>query len=101
MVVQEPCAGQEGGCHLRRVSAELIALRPADFADRVFHTTVSAAAGAVGQIVGQLAKRDGLKVIGSAGSDEKVKYIKEELGFDVAFNCEQLKSFCTLDLRDI
>ncbi|ORY85356.1 hypothetical protein BCR35DRAFT_277888 [Leucosporidium creatinivorum] len=47
---------------------------------------ISAAAGAVGQIVGQLAKQDGLKVIGSAGSDDKVKFIKEELAFDVAFN---------------
>ncbi|KAM0748083.1 NAD(P)-binding protein [Meredithblackwellia eburnea MCA 4105] len=46
---------------------------------------VSAAAGAVGQIVIQLAKADGLKVIGSVGSDEKVEFIKE-LGCDVAFN---------------
>lgn len=47
---------------------------------------ISAASGAVGQIVGQLAKRDGLKVIGSVGSDEKLKFIKEELGFDEGFN---------------
>jgi len=47
---------------------------------------ISAASGAVGQIVGQLAKREGLKVIGSVGSDEKLKYIKEELGFDAGFN---------------
>lgn len=40
-----------------------------------------------GQIVCQLAKLKGLKVIASAGSDEKVKYLKEELGADVAFNC--------------
>ncbi|BGP12905.1 hypothetical protein JCM10213_005143 [Rhodosporidiobolus nylandii] len=46
---------------------------------------VSAASGAVGQIVVQLAKREGLKVIGSAGSDDKVAFIKE-LGVDVAFN---------------
>jgi len=46
---------------------------------------ISAASGAVGQIVGQLAKREGLKVIGSAGSDDKVAFIKE-LGFDVTFN---------------
>jgi hypothetical protein len=39
----------------------------------------------VNRIVGQLAKREGLFVIGSAGSDEKVKLLKE-LGFDVAFN---------------
>lgn len=47
---------------------------------------VSAASGAVGSIVGQLAKREGLRVIGSAGSDEKVAFIKNELGFDEAFN---------------
>ncbi|BGP04945.1 NADP-dependent oxidoreductase RED1 [Rhodotorula toruloides] len=46
---------------------------------------VSAASGAVGQIVGQLAKRDGLFVVGSAGSDEKVAFLKE-IGFDIAFN---------------
>ncbi|CAZ85126.1 unnamed protein product [Tuber melanosporum] len=47
---------------------------------------VSAASGAVGSIVGQLAKREGLRVIGSVGSDEKVAYIKNELKFDAAFN---------------
>lgn len=47
---------------------------------------VSAAAGAVGALVGQLAKREGLRVVGSAGSDEKVAYLKEKLGFDEAFN---------------
>jgi len=47
---------------------------------------ISAASGAVGQIVGQLAKREGLKVLGSVGSDQKLKFIKEELGFDGGFN---------------
>lgn len=47
---------------------------------------VSAAAGAVGQIVCQLAKREGLKVIASAGDDQKVKFLREELGVDVAWN---------------
>jgi len=47
---------------------------------------VSAASGAVGQIVGQLAKREGLTVIGSVGSDEKAEFIKKELKFDHAFN---------------
>ncbi|KAK4058118.1 hypothetical protein OIO90_000857 [Microbotryomycetes sp. JL221] len=46
---------------------------------------VSAAAGAVGQIVCQLAKRDGLKVVGSAGDDQKVAFLND-LGVDVAFN---------------
>jgi NADPH-dependent curcumin reductase CurA len=40
----------------------------------------------LGQLAGQLAKRQGLRVIGSAGSDEKVAFLKNELGFDAAFN---------------
>ncbi|KAF9016221.1 NAD(P)-binding protein [Hymenopellis radicata] len=46
---------------------------------------VSTGAGAVGSMVIQLAKLDGLKVIGSAGTDTKVQYMKE-IGADVAFN---------------
>lgn len=63
--------------------------------DTVF---VSGAAGAVGSQVGQIAKLKGAsRVIGSAGSDEKVKLLVEEYGFDAAFNykngsvSEQLK----------
>lgn len=47
---------------------------------------ISAASGAVGQIVGQLAKHEGLTVIGSVGSDEKLDFIMKELGFDGGFN---------------
>ncbi|KAJ3065177.1 hypothetical protein HDU99_004250, partial [Rhizoclosmatium hyalinum] len=47
---------------------------------------VSAAAGAVGQVVGQIGKRLGLRVVGSAGSDEKVSLLVDKLGFDAAFN---------------
>ncbi|RAK96036.1 MDR family NADP-dependent oxidoreductase [Aspergillus ibericus CBS 121593] len=47
---------------------------------------VSAASGAVGQLVGQLAKHEGLTVIGSVGSDEKLDFIINELGFDGGFN---------------
>jgi NADPH-dependent curcumin reductase CurA len=47
---------------------------------------VSGAAGAVGSLAGQLAKTRGCRVIGSAGSPEKVAFLKDELGFDVAFN---------------
>ncbi|TVU51430.1 hypothetical protein EJB05_02861 [Eragrostis curvula] len=47
---------------------------------------VSAASGAVGQIVGQLAKLTGCYVVGSAGSDEKVSLLKTKFGFDGAFN---------------
>ena len=51
--------------------------------DRVF---VSAAAGAVGSVAGQLAKLRGCRVVGSAGSAEKVRVIATEFGFDAAFN---------------
>jgi len=47
---------------------------------------VSGAAGAVGSIAGQIAKLKGCRVTGIAGTDEKVSYLKEELGFDEAFN---------------
>ncbi|XP_051799576.1 prostaglandin reductase 1 [Acanthochromis polyacanthus] len=52
---------------------------------------VNAAAGAVGSLVGQIAKIKGCKVVGSAGSDAKVAYLKE-LGFDVAFNYKTVGS---------
>jgi NADPH-dependent curcumin reductase CurA len=61
-------------------------LRTAEFkpGDVVF---VSSAAGAVGQVVGQLAKHRGAaRVIGSAGTAEKVAYLTGELGFDAAFD---------------
>ncbi|KAI5340318.1 PREDICTED: 2-alkenal reductase [Prunus dulcis] len=47
---------------------------------------ISAAAGAVGMYAGQLAKLRGCRVIGSTGSDEKVRLLKEEFGYDDAFN---------------
>ena len=47
---------------------------------------VTGAAGSVGSLVGQLAKAEGLRVIGVAGSDEKCKWLVEELGFDAAIN---------------
>jgi NADPH-dependent curcumin reductase len=47
---------------------------------------VSAAAGAVGQIVGQIAKLKGCRVVGLAGSDEKCRYAVKELGFDACIN---------------
>ncbi|KAE8453244.1 hypothetical protein EG329_011311 [Mollisiaceae sp. DMI_Dod_QoI] len=52
---------------------------------------ISAASGAVGQLVGQLAKREGLIAIGSVGSDEKLNFIKKELGFDAGFNYKKEK----------
>ncbi|KAL0961160.1 hypothetical protein HGRIS_006132 [Hohenbuehelia grisea] len=55
---------------------------------------VSTGAGPVGSTVAQLAKRDGLKVIASAGSDEKVKFM-QEIGVDVPFN------YKTTDIKEI
>ncbi|PYH45037.1 MDR family NADP-dependent oxidoreductase [Aspergillus saccharolyticus JOP 1030-1] len=52
---------------------------------------VSSAAGAVGQVVGQLAKHEGLRVIGSVGDDDKLRFITEELGFDAGFNYKKEK----------
>ena len=46
----------------------------------------SAAAGAVGGLAAQIAKLRGHRVIGSAGSEEKVRYLLDELGLDAAFN---------------
>jgi prostaglandin reductase 1 len=47
---------------------------------------VTGAAGAVGSIVGQIAKIKGCKVIGFAGSDDKCKWLEDEVGFDKAIN---------------
>jgi len=47
---------------------------------------VSGAAGAVGSIAGQIAKRKGCRVIGSAGSAAKVAHLTQDLGFDHAFD---------------
>ncbi|MGB2675748.1 MAG: NADP-dependent oxidoreductase [Candidatus Acidiferrum sp.] len=47
---------------------------------------VSAAAGATGSIAGQIGKIHGCRVVGIAGSDDKCKWIKDELGFDAAIN---------------
>lgn len=51
---------------------------------------VSAASGAVGSIVCQIAKINGCHVIGSAGSEEKVKWLIDEGGIDYAFNYKQM-----------
>jgi NADPH-dependent curcumin reductase CurA len=47
---------------------------------------VSGAAGAVGMVVGQIARIMGCRVVGIAGSDAKLAFLKRELGFDAAFN---------------
>jgi len=61
---------------------------------------VSAASGAVGQLVGQIGKHYGLHVVGSAGDDAKVEYLVKECGYNAAFNYkkhdtgEKLKELC-------
>jgi hypothetical protein len=57
---------------------------------------VSGGAGAVGSLVIQLAKMDGLKVIASAGSEEKVAFMKQ-VGADVAFNYKTTSTNETLE----
>lgn len=47
---------------------------------------VSGAAGAVGSVVGQIAKIKGCRVVGIAGEDEKCAYLRDELGFDATIN---------------
>ena len=47
---------------------------------------VSAAAGSVGHIVGQIARLKGCRVVGVAGSDEKCRMLVDEFGFDVVIN---------------
>ena len=51
---------------------------------------VSGAAGAVGSLAGQIAKLQGCRVAGSAGSDEKVAHLLNDLHFDAAFNYKPL-----------
>lgn len=47
---------------------------------------ITGAAGAVGSLVGQIAKANGLRVVGVAGSEEKCRWLEDELGFDKAIN---------------
>jgi NADPH-dependent curcumin reductase CurA len=58
---------------------------------------VSAAAGAVGSMVGQIAKIQGCRVVGIAGSDEKCKWLLETAGFDAAINYKKEDVGAALD----
>ena len=49
---------------------------------------VTGAAGAVGSVAGQIAKLSGARTVGFAGSDEKVRFVEDELGFDACINYE-------------
>lgn len=62
---------------------------------------VSGAAGAVGTAFGQMAKVRGLKVIGSAGTDEKVKLLTEKFGFDAAFNYKSFEGKLQEKLQEL
>lgn len=66
---------------------------------------VSGAAGAVGSLVGQIAKIKGCRVVGIAGADDKITYLTSELGFAAAFNYKtvsdyyvKLKELCPLGI---
>ncbi len=61
---------------------------------------VSGAAGAVGALVGQIAKILGCHVVGIAGEDDKIKYVTEELGFDGAFNYKTTDNYAA-KLREL
>ena len=58
---------------------------------------VTAASGAVGSVVGQLAKIHGCRVVGSAGSDDKVALLKDEFGYDAGINYRKSESL----VRDV
>jgi NADPH-dependent curcumin reductase CurA len=61
---------------------------------------VAAASGAVGSVVGQIARIKGCRAIGIAGGEQKCRYVKEELGFDACLDhrqpdlAERLKAAC-------
>ncbi|MCP5984709.1 zinc-binding dehydrogenase, partial [Klebsiella pneumoniae] len=52
---------------------------------------VSAASGAVGSVVGQLAKARGCRVVGVAGGADKCRYVVDELGFDACIDYKENK----------
>jgi NADPH-dependent curcumin reductase CurA len=54
---------------------------------------VSGAAGAVGSLVGQIAKIKGCRAVGIAGTDDKVGWMVKELGFDAAFNYKSTSDY--------
>jgi len=54
---------------------------------------VSGAAGAVGSLVGQIAKIHGCRAIGIAGADDKIRHLVDDLGFDAAFNYKTVSDY--------
>lgn len=61
---------------------------------------VSGAAGAVGSLVGQIAKIKGCRAVGIAGSDQKTQWLTGELGFDAAFNYKTTEDY-TAKLKEL
>jgi NADPH-dependent curcumin reductase CurA len=61
---------------------------------------VSGAAGAVGSLVGQIARIKGCRVVGTAGSEEKVDHLVRDLGFDAAFNYKTIDNYVS-KLREV
>jgi NADPH-dependent curcumin reductase CurA len=61
---------------------------------------ISGAAGAVGNMAGQLAKLRGCETIGSAGSPEKVEFLVKDCGFDVAFDYKHDPLIPTISLAE-
>jgi len=62
---------------------------------------ITSAAGAVGHVVGQLAKLKGLTVIGVAGSDEKCAWLRDDLKFDHVFNYKTQDVFAELKKKSV
>ena len=61
---------------------------------------VSGAAGAVGSLVGQIAKIKGCRAVGIAGSEQKIQWLTGELGFDAAFNYKTTEDY-TAKLKEL
>jgi NADPH-dependent curcumin reductase CurA len=82
--VQQPCSVYLGVLGMTGMTAwaglNLVEVKAGDV---IF---ISGAAGAVGNVAGQLAKLRGCRVIGSASSSEKIKFLQEDCGFDHVFN---------------
>jgi NADPH-dependent curcumin reductase CurA len=88
-VLESKFDGIHAGDHVMGTYVGLTKIAEARAGDNVF---VTAASGAVGSVVGQLAKILGCRVAGSAGSDDKVALLKEELGYDAGFNYKTSES---------
>ena len=59
---------------------------------------VSAASGAVGSVVGQLAKMSGCRAVGIAGGPEKCAYVRDELGFDACIDHREHKDIRSMSI---